>query len=391
MASEAPESVGRSLRQLFAGGGAAGLVDGQLLERLAAGQGAAADAAFEAILDRHGSMVLATCRRVLGDHHAAEDAFQATFLVLVRRAGSLRVRDSLGPWLHEVATRTALKARTGAARRQARERRAAVPEASGTGDAGVDDLGAALHAEVARLPAKYRAPVVLCYFEGRTHDEAAVTLAWPVGTVRGRLSRARALLRSRLARRGLAPAGVLGVMLSRPDSRAEVSAPLRDATIAVATGVGSVGAGVAALTRHTLRSLLMAKVKMTGAMAVAVALLATGAVLVAQGVPAVRRPAGPEPAPPPAVRPDPAQAPRSIGPAIRCRRTPAHGWGPSASITATWSTESSTPPTGNPSSRSGGTTPSASGTPPRGGSSGTSATPRPTSGRSRCRPTAGCS
>ncbi len=253
-------------------------------------------------------MVLATCRRVLGDPHAAEDAFQATFLVLVRQAGSLRVRDSLGPWLHGVATRTALKARTGAARRRtrwsggSRGRRRRGPL-----DAGAEELGQILHREVARLPAKYRAPVVLCYFEGQTHDEAASRLGWPVGTVRSRLARARDLLRSRLTRCGLTPVGVLGVMLLGPDARAEVSTALRDAAIGFATRGVPVGAGVAALTRHTLRSLLMAKLMTTAA--VAAALLATGVVFVARSVPAAQRPARPDPAPAAGARPDPAHGP----------------------------------------------------------------------------------
>ena len=152
------------------------------------------EAAFETILARHGGLVWTVCRQVLGDAHAAEDAFQATFLVLVRRAASLRVREqgSLGPWLYGVAYRIALKARQGAARRRTRERRVAKTAVETPSDAVEhDELHALLHDEVNRLPAKYRAPVVLCYFEGRTHEEAAAALQWPVGTVRSRLSRAR--------------------------------------------------------------------------------------------------------------------------------------------------------------------------------------------------------
>ena len=157
--------VQRQLRHLFEAGSAIGLADGQLLDRFVSagrhGQNESAESAFETILSRHGSTVLTVCRQVLGDAHAAEDAFQTTFLVLVRRAGSLRIREhgSLGPWLYGVAYRTALKARQGGFRRQAREHRVAVPQARvGQGAATVehDDFGAALHEEVNRLPAKYR-------------------------------------------------------------------------------------------------------------------------------------------------------------------------------------------------------------------------------------------
>ncbi len=171
MASASTGEVGRHLRQLFGSGSGVGLTDGQLLERFAAAgrrgerDAASAEAAFETIVARHGSTVLSVCRQVLGDGHAAEDAFQATFLVLFRRAGSLRVRapGSLGPWLYGVAHHLASKARRGAARRWARERRVPVPAAGRTTAAiEQDELRALLHEEVNRLPAKYRAPVVLC-------------------------------------------------------------------------------------------------------------------------------------------------------------------------------------------------------------------------------------
>ncbi len=244
MASASAGELGRHLRQLFAAGSGAGLTDAQLLERFAAasrrGERDLAGAAFETILARHGATVLSVCRQVLGDGHDAEDAFQATFLVLVRRAGSLRMREGgvLGGWLHGVAYRTALKARRCAARRRARELRAAGPEArAGEAVAAVEaaDLGEALHAEVARLSENDRAAVVLCYFEGRTHDEAAAALGWPVGTVRCRLFRARDLLRRRLARRGLAPAvAALGAAGTGSTARAEVPAPLLRATLEAA-------------------------------------------------------------------------------------------------------------------------------------------------------------
>ena len=213
----------RHLRQLFGPGSGVGLTDSQLLDRFASaarrGKPAAddAEAAFETILARHGPTVLSVCRQVLGAGHAAEDAFQATFLVLVRRATSLRMHDH-GSLAHgSTASRTVPHSRCGSsASRRLREQRMARPEAQAAhavATVELADVGAALHAEVTKLPAKYRVPVVLCYFEGRTHDETAAALSWPVGTVRCRLSRARDLLRARLIRRGLAPASLAGTAL----------------------------------------------------------------------------------------------------------------------------------------------------------------------------------
>jgi RNA polymerase sigma factor (sigma-70 family) len=310
MTSASAGDVGRHLRQLFGAGSGVGLSDSELLERFtaAAGRGECdgmaevAEAAFETILARHGSTVLAVCRQVLGDAHAAEDAFQATFLVLVRRAASFRMREngSLGAWLHGVAYRTALKARKGAFRRRARENRIARPEArAGHALASVEeaDSGAALHAEVTRLPAKYRAPVVLCYFEGRTHDEAAAALHWPVGTVRCRLSRARELLRSRLTRRGLAPAGLVGPALLAPAARAEVPASLLRATLDAATR-GAPAKAATALADVVFNGLLRARLK---AAATALGLVAMTATLVValRGAPTspASRPQPPGPAP----------------------------------------------------------------------------------------------
>ncbi len=314
MARASTGEIGRHLRQIFGGGGAVGLSDGQLLERfVGAGRGRHdpddAEAAFEAILARHGATVLSVCRQVLCDNHAAEDAFQATFLVLVRRARSLRLRDagSLGSWLHGVAYRTALKARTGAARRRPRERRMARPEArGGTAVAAVeaDDLGAVLHAEVVRLPARYRAAVVLCYFEGRTHDEAAATLGCPVGTVRGRLARARDLLRGRLARRGLAPsaAGLAAAGIGM-QATAAVPAELLLATLDAAARCAQVPAMAA-----VVGGLPATRLRMALAAAAGLAALAAGtglALLGATGLP----PSSSAP-----IAADPAVAPAVAGP-----------------------------------------------------------------------------
>ena len=204
----------KHLSSLFRVGTLAGVPDAQLLERFVAGRDEAGEMAFRALVERHGPMVLRVCQSVLGDRHDAEDAFQVTFLVLARKAGSIRKQRSLGSWLHGVAHRVALRAQTAARRRLARETKAAkrAEMAAPSAEPGEDraDLAAALHQEITRLPAKYRAPIVLCYLEGMTHDQAASELGWPVGTVRGRLARARDMLRTRLTRRGLTLVAGLG-------------------------------------------------------------------------------------------------------------------------------------------------------------------------------------
>lgn len=242
----------------------AGQGDGFLLARFAAGRPGAQEA-FEVLVRRHGAMVLQTCRGVLKHRHAAEDSFQAAFLVLARQAGALRLgeRDSLGPWLHQVATRCALKARTASHRRTMRERRVAELATSRESyeyDPIGEDFGI-LHEEVERLPEKYRAPVVLCYFKGMTHDEAAGSLNWPVGTVRGRLARARDRLRVRLIRRGLAP-GVAAVLAAGESASAGVAVPplLVDTAVRSASGVPA-AASVAVLAGATLRGILAARVR----------------------------------------------------------------------------------------------------------------------------------
>jgi RNA polymerase sigma factor (sigma-70 family) len=317
MASASAGDIGRHLRQLFAGGSGVGLGDAQLLERFAAaarrGDRHAAGAAFETILARHGATVLSVCRQVLGDGHAAEDAFQATFLVLVRRAGSLRLREggALGGWLHGVAYRTALKARRGAVRRREREQRVAGPEARpGSAAAAVEvaDLGEALHAEVARLPAKYRSAVVLCYFEGRTHAEAAAALSWPVGTVRCRLSRARDLLRRRLAGRGLAPAAAaLGAAGATAAARAEVPAPLCRATLDAAMS-GAPAPPIAALVDVVLQGLIAARLRRAAAAALGLVTLAAGLVFAFRAAPASPSSPSPSPSQPKSSAPSPVVA-----------------------------------------------------------------------------------
>jgi RNA polymerase sigma factor (sigma-70 family) len=212
--------------------------DRQLLERFASGGD---PAAFAALLGRHGPMVLGVCRRVLADEHAAEDAFQVTFLVLAQKGGTLRRPEQLGSWLYGVAYRTARKARARAARRRERPLAAAGdPPVPGRAAALGRDERSLLDDAVRSLPAKYRVPVVLCYLESRTNAEAARRLGLPVGTVATRLARGRDMLRRHLARRGItAPVCLFPA--------ARVPAPLADATCRAAaalTSGGTLAAGV---------------------------------------------------------------------------------------------------------------------------------------------------
>jgi RNA polymerase sigma factor (sigma-70 family) len=269
----------RQVDRLFRVGTVAGLTEDQLLERFVARRD---EAAFEALLARHGPMVWGVCRRWLDDPSDAEDAFQATFVVLARRAGSIRRGDPVGAWLHGVARKVAARARADVERRRRRERidpeiLAKTPAVERDGY----ELRWALDEEIGRLPEKYRRPIVLCYLEGRTHDEAARELRWPVGTVRGRLARARDLLRTRLVRRGIATATALGVSASVGAARAAAVPPsLFEATTravsripagpaTAATTAGVVSARVAALSEGVLRTMLLSQLKPIAALATA--------------------------------------------------------------------------------------------------------------------------
>ena len=231
-------AVGRQLYTLFNVGTIRELTDGQLLERFATNRNATGELAFAALVERHGPMVLRVCRGVLADPNDTQDAFQATFLVLVRKARGLWVRESLGPWLYQVAYRTASCSRSARARRRGFERRAAelATERRVEND---HELERALHEEIDRLPERYRAAVVLCDLESRTYEQAARHLGWPVGTVKSRLSRARQRLRDQLVRRGHAPA--VGLLAAG-----------RDATVTPALVDSTTGAAVQFVTARTL-------------------------------------------------------------------------------------------------------------------------------------------
>ncbi len=261
----------RDLHTLFQIGSLGGLTDGQLLGRFAARRDEGGDPAFAALVERHGPMVLRVCRGVLRDDHEAMDAFQATFLVLARKGGSLWVRDSLGPWLHRVAYRAATRARAGAARRRALELRAAkAVEVQGDDDR--DGRAAILHEELDRLPDRYRVPLVLCDLEGRTCEEAAHHLGRSVRTVKTWRARGRERLKHRLAHRGLS--GFISIpspYLTSPLSvlpRATIDVITR---LATAHGMaGAVPATVLSLTEGVLRSMLATKLKVVAAAAIVV-------------------------------------------------------------------------------------------------------------------------
>ena len=256
----------RNVERLFNAGTTLGLSDQQLLERFLDQGGEFRDLAFATLLERHGPMVQRVCQSVLRDPHDVDDAFQATFLILVRRARSLWVRESIGPWLQQVAYRVAVGARTTAARRRRHENTAAERKDSSVRDSSWDDLGNVLNQEIARLPERYRAAIVLCCLEGLTQQQAAGQLGWPMGTLQSRLARGRERLRRGLIRKGLAPSvGLSPRVLDTARARGSVSPELVTDTVnnalklSVAKGVSTagVGASLAALTEGTLKSMTL--------------------------------------------------------------------------------------------------------------------------------------
>ncbi len=244
------------------------------------------EAAFEALVRRHGPMVLGVCRRILGNVHDAEDAFQATFLVLVRKAASIRPRSMVGNWLYGVACRTALDARRAAAKRKAKE--AAVLPCTQPSDQDRADLRAVLDEELQRLPPKSRAVIVLSDLEGKTRTEVALQLGWPEGSVASRLARARARLAKRLARYGLAVSGgPIGTLLPEGAASASVPPSLLVSTVKAASllaagqaAAGAIPAPVAALAEGALKAMLLNKVLKTTFLVVLVLFgIGTGMVL----------------------------------------------------------------------------------------------------------------
>ncbi len=278
------QDVLQHIRRMALSGDAPRLEDAHLLERFISQRD---EAAFETLVRRHGPMVLGVCQRLLHDPQDVEDAFQVTFLVLIRKATSLSKRESVANWLHGVAYRTAMKARTVAARRRVREKqimKAAVTEP----DDGLvwRDLRPVLDEELQQLPAKYRKPVILCYLKGKTFEEAAQELGWPAGTVSGRLARAREMLRTRLTRRGLTlSAGLAATLFSGSALSAVVPAPLVASTLRAGVlitagktaAAGALAAPVAALMEGVLHSMFLSKAKIVTLSLLAFASLCAGA------------------------------------------------------------------------------------------------------------------
>ncbi len=286
-------SVARQLESLFAFGSAAGLSDRQLIERFNARRDAASEAAFGALVARHGPMVLGVCRQILRDPHHAEDAFQAVFLVLARKARSIRDPERLGNWLYGVALRTARCARNGLARRRRHEeaatmtRSAPVEPTTPPADEAVmaREESEALLGEIERLPEAFRTVVVMCYLEGVSVHEAARRLKWSHGTVRSRMARAREKLRHGLTRRGVVlPGAGLAAMLEARSASASISSPLCDSTtraaiqFAAGPAAGEALAGpTTALAQEVLRSMLIHKLKLVAFAVVLLAAVAGGA------------------------------------------------------------------------------------------------------------------
>jgi RNA polymerase sigma factor (sigma-70 family) len=286
MASGQLSGVIRHLRRAALPPDGGGMTDGQLLECFITQRD---EAAFAALVRRHGPMVLGVCRRVLGNHHDAEDAFQVAFLVLARKATAIGQRELLANWLYGTAYRAALEAR--AARRRVRERQvSAIPEPEAPAQPEVSlDLRPVLDQELSRLPDKYRLAVVLCDLEGRTRRDVARHLGIPAGTLSGRLTTARRLLAKRLARHGFVlSGGALAAALSQSAASACVPSPLVGATVKAAIQLavghaapaGLVSAKVAALTEGVLKAMLLTKLKIATAVLL-VGVLASGVAMLA--------------------------------------------------------------------------------------------------------------
>jgi RNA polymerase sigma factor (sigma-70 family) len=251
------EAVVREFQRLLEPGTVAGLTERQVLERFAE---RGDPVAFEAIVTRHGPMVYTVCRQMLRDPNDVDDAFQATFFILIKKAGTLRQPERLGPWLYGVAYRVAHRLRTRPTTSNLPENLAGPRLACPVED---NEQVVLLHEEIQRLPEKYRVPIVLCCIEGLSHDEAANRLGWPVGTVHGRLSRARERLRGRLIRRGaiISKAIPQAFLLDRPGQMILPDAT-RLGTLALVRG--PVPASLDILTKGVLSVMITEKLKLTG-------------------------------------------------------------------------------------------------------------------------------
>jgi RNA polymerase sigma factor (sigma-70 family) len=287
MAAAQIDTVIRHLRRAVLREHGAGRTDGQLL---AAFIDQKDEAAFEALVRRHGSMVFGVCRRVVGNHHDAEDAFQATFLVLARKASSVRPRGMVANWLHGVACRTAMKSKTTTTKRRVRETNVTkMPEPEAAPQDQWHDLQPVIDQELSGLPENYRLPIILCDLEGKSIKEATQQLGWPQGTLAGRLARARKLLAKRLTQRGVVlSGGALAVVLAEKAASACVRVPLvvstTKAAVAIAAGQAAalslVSAKVAALMEGVMKSMMLTKLKTVAVGFLALCVVASGGGLV---------------------------------------------------------------------------------------------------------------
>ena len=297
----------RFLQALFEDGVVGGLTDAELLERFVERHAETAELAFAVLVERHGPLVQRVCLSILRDEHAADDAFQSTFLVLVKKAPSLRVQKTLAPWLQAVAYRVACEARSTAMRRSKHERRAAelASEATCIENDPRADLELKLQDELAKLTERHRRPIVLCDLQGLTHEQAASLLGMPVGTVKSRLARGREQLRDRLARRGVGPSDrALSAILAFESRGADLPVALVDRMARIAMQAterkiltaGTVPATVATLVHGALKSMFLRRLKVAAVSITAALGLAIGVGFAAHGLLAraaqVKRPGG---------------------------------------------------------------------------------------------------
>lgn len=280
MDSKQPVSLIRCLRRMI-GVAPTEASDRELLKRFAHSRD---EAAFETLVERHGPLVRGVCLRILGNPHDADDAFQATFLILARKAGAVGWHNSIGPWLYKTAHRLACRSRATAARRRQHEEEASALHRPVSGDdMTLGEVRQILDEELASLPEKYRAPVVLCCLEGKTRDEAAEELGWSAGSLKGRLERGRELLRHRLVRRGLTLSASLFALTLSQNAASAVPASLALATAQASvlfaaghTVDGFVSAQALSLVHAFLKEAFLIKLKLS-ALTVLLALGLSGA------------------------------------------------------------------------------------------------------------------
>lgn len=258
------------------------LSDRQLVERYLSGGGSAA---FEAIVRRHGPMVYRVCWRTLQKGEDAEDAFQATFFLLARKIRAVRNRDSLAAWLHGVAYRIAIKARSLSTARLRHERQAAAIPAVPPVDISGGEIRVVLDVEMDRLPEKWRLPLILCYLEGRTQDEAAAQLGWSKSTIRRRLDDARTALAQRLGRQGFGPATLFAALLCDSAATARPCAQLIGPAVGAATAP-VVPVRLAALIEGVSRSMTTTKLLLTSAALLVLTAIGAGGTLLNSDDPA---------------------------------------------------------------------------------------------------------